>query len=69
MARILKKDYLWSLYSGDRFVDVGTLEELSERNNMSITNLLWLSCPSAERRKLNMKVSKVCRLDDIEENA
>jgi hypothetical protein len=39
-----------AIYSGDNFLDLGTLEELSERFNMKRKTLQWLKSPTAHKR-------------------
>ena len=39
-----------AVYRGDEFVDLGTLEELSQRLNMTRKFLQWLKSPTAHKR-------------------
>ena len=66
MKKFFKKDYIGGLYKGDDFVDVGTLKELAERNNMSIANLEWLTNPSAKKRKIAITLDRICRIGEEE---
>jgi hypothetical protein len=39
-----------AIYQGDTFIDLGTLEELSEKLNISKKNLQWYKTPAAKKR-------------------
>lgn len=52
MAR-RKKTY--AMYKGDEFVDLGTIDELSERLNLTKDTLYWYTSEIARNRKGNRK--------------
>lgn len=45
-----KRITLYAIYKGDRFIDVGTASELSERMGCPMKYIYWLTSPAAHRR-------------------
>lgn len=41
---------LYALYRGDEFVDVGTAEEIAERQEIRPESVKWMSTPSYHKR-------------------
>lgn len=42
---------VYALYKGDEFLDIGTLKQLSEKHNMKLSTLRFLSSPANRRRR------------------
>lgn len=42
---------VYALYKGDRFIDLGTTKELSERTGISPTTLRWYTSPANMKRR------------------
>ena len=62
-----KKNQLYTLYKGDTFIDVGTLDEISERQKMRKQELFRLKVPSYANRKNRRGDSLIfVKLDDEE---
>ena len=40
----------YALYKGDEFIDLGTKEELSERNGISPNTIMFYTTPTYRRR-------------------
>ena len=62
-----KKNQLYTLYKGDTFIDVGTLDEISERQKIRKEELFKIKAPYYVNRK-NRKENTfiLVRLDDEE---
>ena len=50
----MKKEY--AIYKGDKFLDIGTAEELAKKFNVTANNIRFLSTPSAKKRRKNKKI-------------
>ena len=47
-----RRHMLYAVYKGDKFIDVGTADELAERlGYFSAKHIAWYSTPSAKARK------------------
>lgn len=70
---MIKKDkkyigrYEYALYYKDRFVDVGTAEEIAKRQNLSLETVYWYGSSVARRRKSNFLLFKLEKDNDEEE--
>lgn len=42
---------IYGLYKGDKFIDVGTAEELAERQGMQPKTIRWLATCTREKEK------------------
>lgn len=58
---------VYILYKGDEFIDVGTLDELSERNGISKRTIRTYSTPSRKRRRPNGMLAYLYEGDDESE--
>jgi hypothetical protein len=64
----VRKESCYALYKGDKFIDLGTIKELSERLEMS-TSTLWFYTSKAYKKRSEQKNSNNLRiLIKIEEN-
>ncbi|MCT4397873.1 hypothetical protein NVV76_09820 [Pediococcus ethanolidurans] len=61
-----RKKALYKLYRGDLFIDVGTLSELSRRQNISEHTLLFEATPTYAARTKYENSLRVYRLDSLE---
>lgn len=60
------KQGLYAIYRGDHFIDVGTLKELSQRNNIVISTLRFEASPAYAKRTNYEDSLRVYRIDDAE---
>ena len=44
-------EFVYALYKGDKFLDIGTLQQLSEKHNMKLSTLRFLLSPANRRRR------------------
>lgn len=67
--RIDRRKQIWAIYNGDRFIDVGTLQELHSRLGLSAEYIMWLSHPCNKRTNQDGLISLVvCMEDDLFDN-
>jgi len=65
---MMKKENCYALYKGDRFIDLGTIKELSERLGIT-TATLWFYTSNAYKMRSEQKKSDNLKiLIKIEEN-
>jgi len=46
----------YALYRGDEFIDVGTADELAERNGIKAATIRWMSTPAFHKRGSDEKL-------------
>lgn len=46
-----RRKEFYVLYKGDEIITSGTVEEIHEKTDKSISSLLWLTTPAASRRE------------------
>lgn len=61
------KNRIFAIYKGDKFIDVGTSEELAKRLNMKENSIRWLASPENKRRDKCGNRTIAIILDDKEE--
>ncbi len=62
----------YALYRGDKFIEIGTLEELSKKLNVSRKKIFWFKTPSYKEmvgkvKKYHSRIILVCVTDFIDE--
>lgn len=61
-----RKEKVYAIYKGEKFIDVGTTKELTERLKMDINHVRWLATKENKKRdKGNRLVAYL--LDELEE--
>ena len=67
----MKKEGCYALYKGDRFIDLGTLRELSQRLGIS-TATLWFYTSKVYKQRCKQKKSDnytlIIKVEEIDEN-
>lgn len=61
-----KSKYLYALYKGDVFIDIGTKEYLAQKLNINIRSIEFYMSPTYQKRN-NYKGWVVIRVDDFDE--
>jgi hypothetical protein len=65
----MSKENCYAIYKGDRFIDLGTIKELSERLGIK-TNTLWFYTSNAYKERLKKRVSDkatiIIKIEEIE---
>lgn len=49
---------IYAIYKGDKFIDLGTIKELSKKHNISEKTLYFYTMPSYKKR-LNYKSNRI----------
>lgn len=57
---------IYTIYRGDEFIDVGTLNELSQRNNVSIATLQFKATPTYVKRTKYKNTIRVYKVNEEE---
>lgn len=73
MGRSKYQEY--ALYKGDRFICLGTAEEIAQKTNLTAKTIQWLSTPAYKKRVTSRKnynenynnAKIVIKLDNTEE--
>lgn len=60
------KQGIYAIYRGDKFIDVGTLKELSVRNNIVISTLRFEASPTYAERTSYEDSLRVYRIEEDE---
>lgn len=60
-----KSKYLYALYKGDTFIDIGTKEYLAQKLNINIRSIEFYMSPTYQRRN-NYKGWVVIRIEEDE---
>lgn len=63
---VSKSKYLYALYKGDTFIDIGTKEYLAQKLNINIRSIEFYMSPTYQKRN-NYKGWVVIRVDDFDE--
>lgn len=45
------KPKIYALYKGDKFIDLGTIKELAERQHVSVSSILYYQTPAYKKRE------------------
>lgn len=53
----------YAVYKGDKFIDIGTLEELAKKLNVKKRTIQWYATPCNSRRNKGNKIT-VIKLED-----
>jgi hypothetical protein len=64
----MRKENCYALYKGDRFIDLGTIKELSERLGITTATLWFYTSKAYEKRSEQKKSDNLKILIKIEEN-
>lgn len=54
-----RKKGIYALYKGDKFIDLGTLEELAKKENVSKKTIFYYKTPAYKRKFKNDENRKV----------
>jgi hypothetical protein len=63
----MRKENCYALYKGDRFIDLGTIKELSERLGITTATLWFYTSKAYEKRSEQKKSDNLKILIKIEE--
>jgi hypothetical protein len=64
----MRKENCYALYKGDKFIDLGTIKELSERLGITTSTLWFYTSKAYEKRSEQKKSDNLKILIKIEEN-
>lgn len=59
---------MFAFYKGDKFIDVGTLREISERQHLTVSTLRFMATNAYRRRLKDVDDSKIVVRLDIKED-
>ena len=60
------KEKIYAIYKGDKFIDVGTIKELSQRLGKTQEAIYFMTTPVAKRRDINYNHLVAYQLEDEE---
>lgn len=61
-----KHSKVYAIYKGDKFIDVGTIPELSKRLGRTYSAIYFMSTPAAKRRDINYNRLIAYQIEDEE---
>jgi hypothetical protein len=64
----MRKENCYALYKGDKFIDLGTIKELSKRLGITTSTLWFYTSKAYEKRSEQKKSDNLKILIKIEEN-
>ena len=68
MKKKKSKEKIYAIYKGDKFIDVGTIPELSKRLGRTYEAIYFMTTPVAKRRDVNYNHLVAYQIEEEKDN-